>query len=439
MSEDSLEPLVTQCPNCDTRFRVTEAQLQIAHGRVRCGACLAVFDGADHLSLEDDDFKMGEDSGDFDALLEELDHIPSEAAPPPDLTGRDLSPVSQSSLVDDSDADEGLPEELLALEEALLNEMRQGTGTTTAAPVVEGSKTPEPELTQAVEPAPAAEPETTLDLPKASLHTEDTVHTKETIETEESLGPEDTLLPEDEWLDDVAEDAWHDKDQAQASIDNAATGGTVKETDDLELQTEGAPDEEVIELSALADSPPAEPATPIKLSAYSGEVDDAFAEEPSTRPKRSWLTYTLLLLGVIGLPAQVLWYQYDTWVKDPQYRPVYQTICDVFACELPPLRDLTKIVAKKSFIRAHPERADARVVDVLMVNEADFAQPFPLIELIATSMRGQLVAGRRFKPAEYLQGDMVNAELFPPLTPIHVSLEIQDPGEDALNFEVKFR
>ena len=32
------------CPGCETRFRVTDAQLAVANGRVRCGACLTVFD-----------------------------------------------------------------------------------------------------------------------------------------------------------------------------------------------------------------------------------------------------------------------------------------------------------------------------------------------------------------------------------------------------------
>ena len=36
--------LVTVCPACATRFRITDAQLQVAGGRVRCGACLDVFD-----------------------------------------------------------------------------------------------------------------------------------------------------------------------------------------------------------------------------------------------------------------------------------------------------------------------------------------------------------------------------------------------------------
>ena len=44
MSESD-QPLIAQCPSCQTRFRVTAEQLAVADGRVRCGACLSVFDG----------------------------------------------------------------------------------------------------------------------------------------------------------------------------------------------------------------------------------------------------------------------------------------------------------------------------------------------------------------------------------------------------------
>lgn len=35
--------IVTECPACKSRFQVTEGQLKIAHGKVRCGSCLEVF------------------------------------------------------------------------------------------------------------------------------------------------------------------------------------------------------------------------------------------------------------------------------------------------------------------------------------------------------------------------------------------------------------
>ena len=37
--------MVTRCPTCATVFRVTPQQLQAHQGRVRCGRCMAVFDG----------------------------------------------------------------------------------------------------------------------------------------------------------------------------------------------------------------------------------------------------------------------------------------------------------------------------------------------------------------------------------------------------------
>ena len=74
MAEDELEPLITECPSCGTRFRVTEAQLQRARGRVRCGACLTVFDGVEHLTLESARVYADEDQArqDLDDILDHL-------------------------------------------------------------------------------------------------------------------------------------------------------------------------------------------------------------------------------------------------------------------------------------------------------------------------------------------------------------------------------
>lgn len=43
------DSFVTQCPHCQTSFRVSRAQLAVAHGAVRCGACLHVFNAAQQL------------------------------------------------------------------------------------------------------------------------------------------------------------------------------------------------------------------------------------------------------------------------------------------------------------------------------------------------------------------------------------------------------
>ncbi|MDE0443324.1 MAG: DUF3426 domain-containing protein [Gammaproteobacteria bacterium] len=58
MSES--QPLIAECPSCQTRFRVTEEQLAVAEGRVRCGACLAVFDGREAEVSDDETAIVGD-------------------------------------------------------------------------------------------------------------------------------------------------------------------------------------------------------------------------------------------------------------------------------------------------------------------------------------------------------------------------------------------
>lgn len=38
-----MDSLITECPSCGTAFRVTQAQLAIADGTVRCGTCMHIF------------------------------------------------------------------------------------------------------------------------------------------------------------------------------------------------------------------------------------------------------------------------------------------------------------------------------------------------------------------------------------------------------------
>ena len=49
MTQSSLQ---TQCPKCDTRFRVTDELLGVAGGKVRCGTCMNVFNALEHRVIE---------------------------------------------------------------------------------------------------------------------------------------------------------------------------------------------------------------------------------------------------------------------------------------------------------------------------------------------------------------------------------------------------
>jgi predicted Zn finger-like uncharacterized protein len=47
--------LATQCPHCNTSFRIAESQLAAHNGLVRCGVCTRVFNGNDFLTPNDTD------------------------------------------------------------------------------------------------------------------------------------------------------------------------------------------------------------------------------------------------------------------------------------------------------------------------------------------------------------------------------------------------
>ena len=46
--------MLTQCPNCQTTFRVTSEILRVADGQVRCGRCQTQFDALERLLDETD-------------------------------------------------------------------------------------------------------------------------------------------------------------------------------------------------------------------------------------------------------------------------------------------------------------------------------------------------------------------------------------------------
>jgi hypothetical protein len=73
-----------------------------------------------------------------------------------------------------------------------------------------------------------------------------------------------------------------------------------------------------------------------------------------------------------------------------------------------------------------------------MINHASFAQALPDVRIDFSSTRGDVVASRRFRPAEYLQPDQKDFRQMQPDTPVSFSLEIVDPGKDAITYEFMF-
>lgn len=160
--------------------------------------------------------------------------------------------------------------------------------------------------------------------------------------------------------------------------------------------------------------------------------------EMTTRRKPGWykkrLWFGLSLLMVVVLALQVAWLQFNRLSRIEPYRTAYKYICPIFDCTLPTLVDRSKIRAYNLVVRNHPQTPNALMVDAIILNNALFDQPFPDLVLAFSTMNDIPVAARRFKPSEYLGGELAGQHLMPQNQPVHLTLELVDPGPEAVNY-----
>jgi predicted Zn finger-like uncharacterized protein len=150
--------------------------------------------------------------------------------------------------------------------------------------------------------------------------------------------------------------------------------------------------------------------------------------------KRLWGGLSALLVLVLFI--QIAWLQFDNLNRTEPYRSFYASVCSVLGCQLPALVDRSKIRAYNLVVRNHPKLENALIVDAILLNNASFQQPFPDLILAFSTIDDIPVASRRFKPQEYLRGELAGRSLMPQNQPVHLTLELVDPGSEAVNYHV---
>lgn len=397
---------VTQCPHCRTSFRVSRAQLTSARGVVRCGACLEVFNAAKDLRSDDAPPNT------------QLNHSiapPPDTGSPPTIRPPAERPVEEETLWihDDLDLDDlDLDEELAKLEHQ------------------------EREMARSL---------TLLDVSRD----DDEAWAERLLRNESER---DTPPPVTETEGLPAPDADHALTNVQltpVTAEHPAPPTPFLTTPDLTQRIE--PD---VNFAAAADIHETEAPLFLKPSAEHGrlhpnqreaplfELDDEPLELDYEARRNPWgrrLGWGLLnLIAVLALAAQYVTYNFDELSRRDEYRPWLERICPPIGCELPPKVDINQIRSSNLVVRGHPEFTGALVVDAIIYNRAPFAQPFPLLEVRFADLSGQTLASRMFKPGEYLSGELAGQREMPSQIPIHIALDILDPGAQAVNYSLSF-
>lgn len=175
-------------------------------------------------------------------------------------------------------------------------------------------------------------------------------------------------------------------------------------------------------------------------------VPDEFRDSHSSRSSSVihtvlWSTATLLLTTTLII--EYIWFNRDQFNQVPELQTGIEKLCQQIECKNFSMRDPDKIELISRNIYSHPDEKDALMVNVTMKNNADFAQPYPVMQINFSDIRGGIVAARRFFPAEYLdieyqQNNAEHLRLLQPNTSASLTLEILDPGKQAMTYEFNF-
>ncbi len=145
----------------------------------------------------------------------------------------------------------------------------------------------------------------------------------------------------------------------------------------------------------------------------------------------------ILVLIIIGL-AQLAWFQRNELVKYPQLQSAMEMVCQYAKCKLPAPKDTSRIKLTSKNVYTHPNVDKALMINATIVNQAEFNQAFPLLEVRFENIRGEIIAARRFKPSEYLgipENQITNMQ---PGEPVSFNIEIIDPGSDVVSYAFEF-
>ncbi len=153
-----------------------------------------------------------------------------------------------------------------------------------------------------------------------------------------------------------------------------------------------------------------------------------------------WAFGILCLTASLGL--QVIWFQRDALAGYPELRPWLERGCALVGCRLPLQRDAARLRMVRSQVTEHPERAGVLVATAVLVNEADFRQPYPLLRLSLLDQNQRVAGERWFHPADYLDDPGLRAHWeagMPSEHPVSVRLELLDPGSGSAQYRFEYR
>ncbi|VAW69090.1 hypothetical protein MNBD_GAMMA09-3341 [hydrothermal vent metagenome] len=253
---------------------------------------------------------------------------------------------------------------------------------------------------------------------------------------EEILGTTDDVTAEPEPVPEARDEAAFNPDNQNSSEHDSTLTLAMGSSLGLDLSTaaDAAPDSinNAAEDEQEESKPQVADVIPPELRAESRQSTAHFSHSATL-----FLTLSILAGIATGI-FQYAYYNRDNLIKVSGIRPIYEFSCKLTGCTLPAPKDISLIVLSSKNIFTHPNTENALMVSASIVNQADYEQEYPIIELRFENVRGETIAARRFFADEYLGIPAEEISKMQPETPVNINLEIKDPGSDMVSYEFAF-
>ncbi|HLI19247.1 MAG TPA: DUF3426 domain-containing protein [Rhodanobacteraceae bacterium] len=151
-----------------------------------------------------------------------------------------------------------------------------------------------------------------------------------------------------------------------------------------------------------------------------------------------WLWGLGCLILALVLAAQLVWAKRGTLIRNPSTQAWAVRVCARLDCRLPLIRDVAKLELLSRDVRPDPRVAGALMITATLRNDAVFRQPWPVVVVELTDLDNDVVAMRRFRPAEYMPDPVRRDAGIAPDATAAVAFEVADPGKRAVAFRFSF-
>jgi len=419
------ETKLTHCPHCHATFKVHDQQLKVAQGKVRCGSCLKVFNALDNL------------------ISSEKDYIPvaKETYHPADTFSK---PASTIKLTPDS---KSLPDrKQTTTPKTKENQKENNTHSMAHEDEFIFQDNPDEDNDKKSHLGKITLPDD-YDTNFINLNTNETQSSHQFSDALDDTNTDIDFTPNDEdWALQMLKEEEEPESPSDKKMDFS------EEFTNLDNPPEKSPDPKPPTSPPLTHSPlmANKDIDPVTGENILEKNDDSpfnhlfsepaeykpFAEKKSFLRKIVWGLINLSLF--IALLGQLAWYKYDSLIQYPAAKTVFTKACQILKCQLPELININLIKSQNLVVRSHPTVPHALIIDAIIVNTAGFSQPFPDMALYFSNLNNKVIAQRLFTPNDYLAGEVRSWKNLPPRIPIHISIEIYDPGSAAVNYHVRF-